>query len=115
VVSTSSSTHLLSASVPTWLIAGGSLIVGFLVADVSGVRALGGTVLLVAVVWCWLLWYRRRGVHVAVGLSAVYLAAFAASHIIARGIGAIPSVLIVATVVALLSFAVADRQESSRG
>ena len=100
---------LLSPTVPTWLVAGGSLVVGFLVAEATGVRAVGGFVLLVAIVWCWLLWYRRRGVQVAVGLTAVYVAAFALSHVIAGAIGAIPSVLLVATVVALASYALADR------
>ena len=100
---------LLSETVPTWLVAGGSLVVGFLVAEATGLRAGGGFVLLVAIVWCWLLWYRRRGVQVAVGLTAVYVAAFALSHVIAGAIGAIPSVLLVATVVALASYFLADR------
>jgi hypothetical protein len=99
----------LSAAVSTWLVAGGSLVVGFLVAEVTDVRAVGGAVLLVAIVWCWLLWQRRRGVQVAVGLTAVYVAAFALSHVIADAIGAIPSVLMVASVVALASYALADR------
>ena len=102
-------TRLLSATVPTWLVAGGSLVVGFLVAEATGVRAVGGFVLLVAIVWCWLLWYRRRGVQVAIGLTAGYVAAFALSHVVAGAIGAIPSVLLVATVVALASYALADR------
>ena len=102
-------TPLLSATVPTWLVAGGSLVVGFQVAEATGVRAVGGFVLVVAIVWCWLLWYRRRGVQVAVGLTAVYVAAFALSHVIAGAISAIPSVLLVATVVALASYALADR------
>jgi hypothetical protein len=37
-----------TTSVPTWPVAGGSLVVGFLVAELSGVRALGGVVLLAA-------------------------------------------------------------------
>ena len=100
---------LLSPTVPTWLVAGGSLVVGLRVAEVTGVRAVGGGVLLVAIVCCWLLWHRRRGVQVAVGLTAVYVAAFALSHVIAGAIGAIPSVLLVATVVALASYVLADR------
>ena len=100
---------------PTWLVAGGSLIFGFLVAEATGVRAVGGAVLLVAVVWCWLVWHRRRGVQVAVGLTAVYVAAFALSHVIAGAIGVIPSVLLVATVVALVTYAVSDRDRSSAG
>ena len=102
-------------STPTWLVAGESLILGFLVAEVTGVRAVGGAVLLVAIVLCWVVWHRRRGVQVAVGLTIVYLAAFALSHVIARAIGAIPSVLLVASVVALVSYAVSDRDRSTAG
>ena len=83
--------------------------VGFLVAELSGVRALGGVVLLAALVWCWLAWARRRSVQVAVGLTAVYVAAFAVSHVIAGAVGAWVSVALVAAVVALVVFAVADR------
>lgn len=100
---------LLSSTVPSWLLAGGSLVVGFLLAEGTGVRAVGGVVLLVAIVWCGLLWFRRRGVQVAVGLTAVYVAAFASSHVLAGSVGAIPSVLLVATVVALVTYALADR------
>ena len=91
------------------MLAGGSLIVGFLVAEVTGVRAVGGVVLLVAIVWCWLLWRRRRGGQVAVGLAAVYVAAFALSHVVGGAIGAIPAVLLVASVVALVTYVLADR------
>jgi len=96
-------------AVPTWPVAGGSLVVGFLVAELSGVRALGGVVLLAALVWCWLAWARRRSVQVAVGLTAVYVAAFVVSHVIAGAVGAWVSVALVAAVVALVVFAVADR------
>ena len=113
----SSASPLLSAAVPSWLLAGGSLAVGFLLAEATGVRAVGGVVLLAAVGWCWLLWHRRRGVQVAVGLTAVYVAAFALSHVVAGAIGAVPAVLLVASVVAVVTYAVADRhaQDSARG
>ncbi|HET9944480.1 MAG TPA: hypothetical protein VFR56_02430, partial [Actinomycetes bacterium] len=52
---------------------------------------------------------RRRSVLVAVGLTAVYVAAFALSHVIAGAVGAIVSVALVSAVVALVVFAVADR------
>jgi len=99
----------LSSEVPTWPVAGGSLVVGFLVAELTGVRALGAVVLTAAIVWCWNAWARRRSVLVAVGLTAVYVAAFALSHVIAGAIGALVSVALVSAVVALVVFAVADR------
>jgi len=60
-----------ASSVPTWPVAGGSLAVGFLVAELTGVRTLGGVVLLSALAWCCLAWFRRRGVRVAIGLTVV--------------------------------------------
>ena len=99
----------LSTAVPTWPVAGGSLVVGFLVAELSGVRSLGGMVLLAALVWCWLAWARRCSVLVSVGLTAVYVAAFAVSHVVAGAVGAWVSVALVSAVVALVVFAVADR------
>ena len=106
---------LLAPVVPSWLIAGGSLVLGFVVAEVTGVRPLGGVVLVAGVGWCWLLWYRRRGVQVALALSAIYVAAFVLSHVIAGAVGAIPSVLLVSSIVALVAFALADRHTGRIG
>jgi hypothetical protein len=99
----------LSSDLPSWPVAGGSLVVGFLVAELTGVRALGGVVLLVALGWCWMAWARRRSGLVAVGLTAVYVAAFALSHVIAGAVGALVSVALVSALVSLVVFAVADR------
>lgn len=101
---------LTSRAIPSSLVAGASLLIGFLVAQATGVRALGGVVLLVAVVWCFLLWRARAGVQLAVGLTVAYAAAFVLSHAIARVIGAIPSVLLVSIAVAALAFVLADRR-----
>ncbi len=101
---------LTSRSIPSSLVAGASLLIGFLVAQATGVRALGGVVLLVAVAWCFLLWRERAGVGVAVGLTVAYGLAFVLSHVIARAIGAIPSVLLVSVAVAALAFVLADRR-----
>jgi hypothetical protein len=106
---TSPGARLVSSAVPTWPVAGGSLVVGFLVAELTGMRALGAVVLTAAIVWCWNAWARRSSVLVAVGLTAVYVAAFALSHAIAGAIGALVSVALVSAVVALVVFAVADR------
>ena len=53
---------------PTWPIAGGSLIAGFAVADVTGVRALGGLVLVAAAAWLAVRWRARAGTGRAVAL-----------------------------------------------
>ncbi len=87
-------------NLPTAVVAPLSLVLGFAVAQVSGVRALGGVVLLAAVVWCAVRW-ARRSVAVAVVLVLLYLAAFVASHLLARIISPWTSVLVVAAVVGL--------------
>ena len=106
---TSRDARALSSDRPTWPVAGGSLVVGFQVAELTGVRALGGVVLLVAIGWCWMAWTGRRSMLVALGLTAVYVAAFALSHVIAGAVGALVSVALVSALVSLVVFAVADR------
>ena len=101
-------------TVPTWLVAGGSLLLGFLVAQTTGMRVLGGLVLLGAVVWCWFLWRARAGTGVALGLVGAYAAAFVLSHVTARAIGGVPAVLLVSAVVALLAYTLADRRAEQR-
>ena len=71
-------------------------------------RALGGIVLLAAVLVCALGW-RRSGAGVAAGLVRLYLTLFAASHVLAGAVGAWTSVLLVSAAMAAASFA-ADRR-----
>lgn len=94
----------------TALLAGASLTAGFAVAELTGARALGGLVLVVAALLCALDW-RRSGPLVAAGLVALYLALFVASHLLAGPLGAWPSVLLVSATMAAASFA-ADRRQS---
>ncbi len=93
---------------PTAPIAAVSLIAGFAVADASGVRALGGIVLLAAVAWCAWRWRRQAGIGVAGLLVALYAAAFAASHVLGDALGAWPAVFTVAAVVGLAAWILAD-------
>lgn len=95
---------------PTWNVAPLSLILGFAVADLTGVRPLGGIVLFLAALWCGLEWRRERGLPVALGLVAVYLAGFALSHPLGKQIGSWPSVLLIAGVVGLIVWAVVGRR-----
>jgi hypothetical protein len=95
-------------STPTWPVAAGSLALGFAVAQATGVRPLGGIVLVAGAGWCALRWREKVGAARAAGLVVLYLAAFAASHVLAHAIGAWPSVAVVAAVVAAGSYAVAD-------
>jgi hypothetical protein len=95
---------------PTGLLAALTLVVGYLVADLTGIRALGGVVLLVGLGACAVQWRRRIGVGRTVRLVGVFLALFVGSHLLARAMGAWPSVLTVAAAMWALAFAVADRE-----
>jgi hypothetical protein len=88
-----------------------TLVIGYLVADLTGVRALGGVVLVVGLGLCALRWRRRVGVGRTVLLVGVFLALFVLSHLLARAVGAWPSVLTVAAVMWAVAFVVADREQ----
>ena len=91
-------------------LAAASLLVGFAVARVTGVRSLGGVVLVVAAAVCAQQWRRRAGTRTAVALVGVYLAAFVLSHLLALAVGAWPSVIAVACVVGAVSFTISSRE-----
>ena len=77
---------LLSRRAAT-LVAGGSLAVGFAVAQGTGVRALGGLVLLAGLGLCAPSWARSSGARVAAALVAVYAVLFALSHVLTLRLG----------------------------
>lgn len=93
---------------PTWLIAAAALLLGFAVAEVTGVRALGGVVLFLGGLACGLRWRVLLGLPRAIGLVVVFLAGFALAHPLGHAIGAWPAVLFVALVVGAVSWRVAD-------
>jgi hypothetical protein len=98
-------------SVPTWIIAPLALVVAFAVADVTGVRPLGGIVLFLGALWCGLVWRADRGLPTALGLVVVILVGFALSHPLGDEIGAWPSVAVVAAAVGLVAWVVVGRTE----
>jgi hypothetical protein len=89
------------------------LVGGFAVARYSGHRGLGGVVLAAAGAWCGRSWLRSSGPGTAGVLGATYLAAFGASHPLARKVGPWPSVGIVTAVAAGAAYALADRRTST--
>ena len=95
--------------VPTAPIAALSLVAGFAVAQATGVRPLGGAVLAVALGWCALRWRAAVGAGRAAALVALYLAAFAASHVLADVAGTWGAVLLVAAFVGAAAWLAADR------
>lgn len=92
----------------TWPVAAGSLLLGFGVAEATGVRALGGIVLVAGAGWCALRWRNNAGTARTAALLLVYVGAFIGAHVIADGVGAWPAVLIAAAVTGLAVWALAD-------
>jgi hypothetical protein len=80
-----------------------SLVMGFGVASATGARWAGGIVLVLGWAWCARRWW-QVGRTTAVGLTLLFLAAFAVSHPLGHLIGAWPSVLLVAAVMGGASF-----------
>ena len=99
----------------TWPVAAGSLLLGFGVAQATGVRALGGVVLLAGAGWCATRWQRRAGTGRTATLLLVYLGAFVGSHLIADAVGAWGAVLIAAAVTALATWSLADAAVTRAG
>jgi hypothetical protein len=81
-------------------VAGATFLAGFGAAELTGVRAVGGVVLLAGGVWCVRLALRLAGAGPTVALIAIALALFALSHPLGRAIGAWPAVLVSAALVA---------------
>ncbi|MFC3689715.1 hypothetical protein [Aquipuribacter hungaricus] len=97
-------------AVPTAVVAAGSLVVGFAVAQATDVRALGGVVLVAGAAWCGRHWVRRQGPVTATALLVGYAGGFVGSHLLAREIGAWPSVLTVAGAVGAAAWVASDRR-----
>ena len=94
---------------PTWPVAAGSLLLGFAVAQATGVRPLGGVVLVLGAGWCAVQWRRRAGAGAAVALVVLYLAAFAASHVLGDVLGTWGAVLFVSAIVGAAAWVAVDR------
>ncbi|WP_432003777.1 hypothetical protein [Streptomyces sioyaensis] len=98
--------------VPTSVIAATGLVGGYAVARWTKKRPLGGVALAAAGAVAAKEWQRKAGNATAAALSGAYVAAFAASHPLAKKIGAWPSVCAVAGGVAAASWCVADRRKA---
>lgn len=97
-------------SLPTAPVVAAGLIGGFSAARYSGRRSLGGVVLAAAGSWCARSWQRSSGPGAMGILLGTYLAAFGASHPLAKKLGAWPSVLTVTAAAAGTAYLVADRR-----
>ncbi len=94
---------------PTAPVVATGLIGGFAAARYSGRRELGGAVLAAAGGWSAWRWYNSAGPGAMGVLLGAYLAAFGASHPLAKKIGAWPSVLAVTAGAAGAAYWLADR------
>ncbi|WP_369236163.1 hypothetical protein AB5J56_27900 [Streptomyces sp. R21] len=97
------------AKVPAAAVAASGLIGGYGVARWTKKRQLGGVVLAAAGTAAAQQWRQQAGGKAAGALTVAYVAAFGASHPLAKKVGAWPAVFGVAGAVALASWAVADR------
>jgi thiol:disulfide interchange protein len=87
------------------LVAAATFLTGFGAAELTGVRAIGGLVLLAGGAWC-----ARAALAVArppatIALLAIALALFAVSHPLGRAIGPWPAVVVTAALVAVAAAA----------
>ena len=96
------------AGMMTWPVAAGSLLLGFAVAQATGVRPLGGIVLALGAGRCALRWRSSVGTARTVALVGLYLALFVLSHVIAGAVGTWPAVLLVTAVMGIAALLVAD-------
>ncbi len=92
----------------TWPVASGSLVLGFAVAQATGVRPLGAIVLALGAGWCALRWRRSVGTPRTVALVGLYLALFVASHVIADTAGTWGAVALAAALMGIATLFVAD-------
>ena len=94
------------SSLLTPLVTSAGLIGGFQTARATKNRPLGGAVLAAAGAAAFAMWKRDAGTSTAAALTGVYLAAFGASHPLAKKMGAWPAVYTVTagTAVASLVF-----------
>ena len=96
-------------------VAAATLIAGFGVAEVTGVRAWGGLVLAVGGAWCARQWWHCSGAARALAALGVFVAAFALSHPLGHVLGAWPSVLAVSVVTAIATERIASPAAVRRG
>ncbi len=96
----------------TWPVASGSLLLGFVVAEATGVRPLGAIVLIAGCAWCALRWLRGGGrarSSRALVLVVVYIGSFVLAHVVADTLGAWPAVLLAAAITGIAVYVLADR------
>ena len=100
------------ARVPTALLLALGLAVGFGLAEATGLRWLGGLVMVGANLVAIPTWLAVGGTRLAVALTMVFWACMVLSHPLAHLIGTWPSVLAVSLVAATTAWFLADRRSA---
>ncbi|WP_354698130.1 hypothetical protein [Paraconexibacter sp. AEG42_29] len=103
-----------TSELPTWPVAAGSLVLGFAVAQATGVRPLGGIVLVLGAGWCARRWLPQTGPVRTATLLAIYFVAFVLSHVIADLVGTWPAVAIVSALAGGAAWLLADTSRHAR-
>ena len=105
-----STSTLTRTRFPSAVLVAVGLAAGFAIAQGTGIRALGGAVFALGGLGAAWLWVQRRGWAVALGLGALYVAAFVVAHVLAIGVGspAWLAVSLVTVTAAGVTFGVAD-------
>lgn len=80
-----------------------SLIAGFAVAQATGLRWLGGIVVIAGGAWCAWQFYRLAGLARTIAAVTIFAIAFVVSHPLGNVIGAWPAVLVVSVLAALIT------------
>jgi hypothetical protein len=97
------------------LVAAATFLAGFGAAELTGVRAIGGLVLLAGGVWCGRAALPIVGARWTVALLALALALFVGSHPLGKAIGAWPAVAVSAAVVAGAAAALVGGRQAAAG
>lgn len=94
--------------VSTATVVSAGLLGGYITARESGIRPLGGVVLAAAGGWAVRSWLAKTNIATTVGLTALYVGGFGASHPLAKKIGSWPSVLAVTGATAGAAYLLSD-------
>ena len=108
-MSTAAALPVLDARAPVWPVAAAALPVGFAIAQASGVRPLGGAVMVALLGAC--AWRRRSTPLVArLGVGVVAVVAFVGSHVTADALTTPGAVALAGAAVGAAAYALLDRR-----
>lgn len=105
---------VLDGDGPVWPVAAAALPIGFIVAQASGVRPLGGAVMVALLGACAWRARGRAGAGAQLTVAGVAVASFVASHVLADALTVPVAVAAAGAAVGAAAFALLDRGSASR-